>query len=203
MSKEVRIDLFCEDRAHEQFLRYLVARVCRELSGVPILAVLSARGGRGKALSDFVKHQELLGKRVVQRPLADLLVVGIDTNCARYTAVRSDVQNKINQASAPRFAVACADPHIERWYLADTVTFHKVVGFTPDLPREKCERDFYKKVLAGAVVQAGHPPTLGGIEFAQELVEHMDLNRASRNDASLKHFLDELRARLRDAIAAP
>jgi hypothetical protein len=198
MSREARIDLFCEDRGHEQFLRYLVARVCGELHGAPRLAVISARGGRGKTLSELANYQRIL--RSAARPVPDLLVVGIDANCEKLTAVRKKAAETIDTALIPRSAIACADPHVERWYLADAVAFHEVVGCTPDVPREKCERDFYKKLLAGTVAQAGHPPTLGGIEFAQELVEHMDLHRASGNDASLKHFLDELRASLRDVL---
>lgn len=58
-------------------------------------------------------------------------------------------------------------------------------------------RDYYKDALAKVVRKAGHPATLGGIEFAQELVERMDLYRAGRNERSLKAFVDDLRGRLR------
>lgn len=37
----------------------------------------------------------------------------------------------------------------------------------------------------------------GGIEFAAELAEAMDLYRAGRADASLRAFLDDLRAALK------
>jgi hypothetical protein len=69
-----------------------------------------------------------------------------------------------------------------------------VVGVTPVVAQEKCERDYYKSVLAKAVIDAGHPPTLGGIEFAPELIEAMDFFRAGKTDNSLKHFLGELNA---------
>lgn len=36
-------------------------------------------------------------------------------------------------------------------------------------------------------------PSLGGIEFADEIVRHMDMNRACQADKSLKHFWDALR----------
>ena len=39
----------------------------------------------------------------------------------------------------------------------------------------------------------GHPPTLGGIEFAAELVGEMDLYRAGENEPSLQHFIDDFR----------
>ena len=48
-----------------------------------------------------------------------------------------------------------------------------------------------------AIAQGGHPATLGGVEFAPELVEAMDLYRAGRNDSSLKAFIDDFRAKLR------
>ena len=48
-----------------------------------------------------------------------------------------------------------------------------------------------------AVREAGHPPTLGGLEFAQELVGAMDLYRASKNDHSLGAFVNDLRGKLR------
>jgi hypothetical protein len=53
--------------------------------------------------------------------------------------------------------------------------------------------------LAEAVRDAGHPTTLGGIEFAAELINGMDLYRAGRNDHSLRAFLDDLRKGLRQA----
>lgn len=52
-------------------------------------------------------------------------------------------------------------------------------------------------ILSKAIVDAGHPNTLGGIEFAQELVASMDLYRAAKNEASLKHFLDDTIAHLK------
>ena len=48
-----------------------------------------------------------------------------------------------------------------------------------------------------AIQEAGHPQPLGGIEFAAELAEAMDLYRAGRADASLRAFLDDLRAALK------
>jgi hypothetical protein len=44
--------------------------------------------------------------------------------------------------------------------------------------------------------------TLGGIEFAEEIVECMDLYRAGKDEPSLKHFIDELRSALRTRAKA-
>jgi hypothetical protein len=52
-------------------------------------------------------------------------------------------------------------------------------------------------MLANAVAQAGHPPTLGGIEFAADIVAAMDLYRAGKSEKSLKSFVDSATALLR------
>jgi hypothetical protein len=45
--------------------------------------------------------------------------------------------------------------------------------------------------------QAGHIVTLGGAEFAEEIVNSIDLYRAARNAPSLGHFIDDVRSVLR------
>lgn len=50
-----------------------------------------------------------------------------------------------------------------------------------------------KSALANAIVASGHPPTLGGIEFAKKIVDAMDFYAASGVDNSLKAFLDDAR----------
>lgn len=52
-------------------------------------------------------------------------------------------------------------------------------------------------MLAKAVRDAGHPVTLGGIEFASELATAMDLYRAGKNDRGLGQFLDQARQHIR------
>ena len=89
--------------------------------------------------------------------------------------------------------LACPDPHVEVWYLSDLETFKTVVGTRPSVASNKCERDYYKRVLASAVMAGGNPPTLGGIEFAKDLADSMDLFRAGRESTSLKHFIEEVR----------
>ena len=49
-------------------------------------------------------------------------------------------------------------------------------------------------MLKDAVARAGHTPTLDGLEFALDLVDAMDLHRASRNEPSLADLIDGLRA---------
>lgn len=129
--------------------------------------------------------------------LADLVVVGIDGNCATFSGARDGIQRATVPAFADRLVVACPDPHVELWYLADPQSFETVVGDRPNVGRRKCVRDHYKRMLAEAIRRGGHPPTLGGVEFASELVAAMDLYRAGKTTASLKAFLDDLRSGLR------
>jgi hypothetical protein len=45
--------------------------------------------------------------------------------------------------------------------------------------------------------QLASPRSLGGVEFAEELVNAMDFYRAGRRDPSLKAFISELTSQLK------
>lgn len=200
MSDPVALDLFVEDRAHEEFLRAVVHRLATE-EGVPVtVRVRAARGGHGRAIREFELYQKVVEKGIVERPAPELVIVGIDGNCMTFAKKRQEIESATRAALAEKVIAACPDPHVERWYVADPDSFQTVVGHRPALGRKKCARDHYKRVLAGAVRQAGHPPTLGGIEFAAELVDAMNLYRAGQNDHSLRVFIDDLRGKFRKAI---
>lgn len=196
MSSQVVVDIFVEDRAHEELLKPLLTRIAREEHIEVWPRVRSARGGHGRAIAEFKLYQ-----RVVQSTLsntsADLVVVAIDGNCSTFAAARRRIQDDTDPTLRDRLVIACPDPHIERWYVADPQSFETIVGHRPRVGRKKCVRDHYKQVLANAIQRAGHPAMLGGIEFASELVEGMNLYRAGKSDSSLKAFLDDLRAKLR------
>lgn len=197
MSDPPAIDLFVEDRAHEEFLKPLVETIATSEGVAVRLRVRSARGGHARAVQEFEIYQKLVerGALVVEFPV--LLIVAIDGNCSTFARKRVEIQGAAKPAFADRLVVACPDPHIERWYLADPDSFHDVVGHRPSLGTKKCDRDHYKNALLKAVRDGGHVPTLGGIELARELVEAMDLYRAGKNDHSLRAFVDDLRAKLR------
>lgn len=129
--------------------------------------------------------------------LPDLIVVAIDANCSPQAQARKSIAQALRPELAMRVVIACPDPHVERWYLADAVAFSDVVGSCPRIGRKKCKRDHYKQKLAQAVLDAKHPPTLGGIEFAAELVRSMDLHRAGKADPSLRRFIADLRSALK------
>lgn len=197
MAELLRVDLFCEDRAHREFLQPVVRRVALEAGLTTELDARSAGGGHPRAIAAFRAYQRVvLGAGTAS---ADLVIVAIDTNCSSHAKQRQEISKAADAALRPRLVAACPNPHIERWYLADPEAFKAVIGRGPMLAREKCERGFYKRILAETVREAGHPALVSGLEFAAPIVERMDWYRAGKNDSSLKKFLDELRGGLRRA----
>lgn len=188
------VDLLVEDAAHERFLRPLIGRLAGESEVEVGVRVRAARGGHPRVLAELKLYQQSVARGVADRP--DLLVVAIDANCTPYGRARRSIEHGIRSGFRGITVIACPDPHVERWYPADPVSFAQVVGEEPRLGKRKCDRDRYKRILADAVAAAGHPVLLGGIEFADDLVAGMDLYRAGKNEKSLKHFIDDLRARL-------
>ncbi len=190
MSSPIVIDLFVEDRAHEEFLLAMLDRLAYEEHKGIIVRTRSARGGHGRALSELSLYQESVMKGFVGMTVPDILVIAIDANCKPFNAARNEIETKVNLKFKDRTIFACPDPHIERWYLADPDSLGKIIGVRPKTGRKKCARDYYKMILSKTLIEAGYPPTLGGIEFAREIVQAMDLYRAAKIDRSLKHFLD-------------
>lgn len=188
MAKALTVDLFAEDRAHEEFLGPLVRRIAAECGVAIELRVRSARGGYAPAIRELKTYQRLLLNRGTQQ-FPDLLVVAMDSNCKGIADAQKRIRNELDSKLRNITIEACPDPHIERWFLADLESFHHVVGITPSVPQDKCVRDYYKGILAKAVIDAGHPPTLGGIEFATELIQQMDFYRAGKADSSFKTFI--------------
>ena len=200
MSNQVVVDLFVEDRAHEELLKPLLTRIAQEEHIGMWARVRSATGGHGRAIAEFKLYQRVVEWSPLSNVPADLVVVAIDGNCSTFADARRHIQDAADPALRDRLVVACPDPHVERWYVADPQSFEAIVGHRPIVGSKKCVRGYYKNVLMTAIRQAGHPVTLGGVEFASELVEDMDLYRAGRNDSSLKAFLDDFRSKLRRGV---
>jgi hypothetical protein len=190
------VDVFVEDRAHEAFVVALL-RIAAEEQVQVSPQVRSARGGHPRAMAELKLYQDLVAKGVAGSGYPDLLIVAVDANCSTFARARQAIVDATRPPLSDRLVVASPDPHVERWYLADPESFRAVVGARPAAGKKKCVRDHYKRLLASAVLEAGHPATLGGIEFAPELVDGMDLYRAASRDHSLKAFLSDLRNRLR------
>lgn len=187
-----RIDLFCEDFAQETIVGSLVARMAEDLGVRVQVNISSATGGYGKVVAAFRQF----AKDLQSSPgLPDLVVVATDTNCKG----RTDRVSELTSIGPFQFPVVFAlpEPHVERWLLLDGAAFREVVGKGCNAPDHKCERDRYKQFLHESVRQAGLEPILGGLEFAQDIVQKMDLQRAGRIDSALRLFTDELGRYLR------
>lgn len=190
----VVIDLFAEDRAHELFVSALIGRILDEKRVSARLNVRFALGGHGRAVAELGTYQSAVSRGFAGLTPPDLLVVVIDANCQGWVQARNGISARTNPGAAAETVAACPDPHVERWFFADPEAFLQVVGVDRQPGRLKCERDYYKALLREAVLQAGHPPALAGWEFAGDLVRAMDLYRAGRNEPSLGHLIDALRA---------
>ena len=197
MNETLAVDLFVEDRAHEEFLRPLLTRIAQDEHIAVWVRVRSATGGHARAIAEFKLYQRVMSRSPLSSAAAGLIVVAIDGNCSTFAAARRQLHDAADPTLQDRLVIACPDPHVERWYLADPQSFENVVGSRPDVGTGKCARGHYKQVLATAIAKGGHPATLGGVEFAPDLVGAMDLYRAGRNDASLKALIDDFRAKLR------
>ena len=196
MARRLRCDLFCEDSGHEQFVGALVRRLAREEECEVILTSQSTRGGHGRAIAELKVWQRLvtMSGRV---SVPDLLIVVIDANCEGWAQAQRRTAEAVDREAFPRVIIGSPDPHVERWCIADPEGFAKVVGRPPKRDPGKCDRDRYKDLLRQSI-QAAHQPILTNeMEFAPDLVKEMDLFRAGKNQPSLKHFVDELRAALR------
>lgn len=185
-----RVVLFCEDAAHESLARALVARLAREESVSVSIHVGSARFGISRVKRELRAFEQLLQRG---SGLPDLLVILVDANAAGVASRRSEIEDAIDLASFPRAVVGVPDPMVECWYLADPASFAERFGRGPAAASAHDD----KQRLIAALEDAGEIVVSGGAEFADEIVEAMDLYRAGRNAATLKSFIDDLSATLR------
>ncbi|MDD4932928.1 MAG: hypothetical protein PHO89_05605 [Methylacidiphilaceae bacterium] len=114
MPSLVRVDLFAEDRAHEELLAPLIRRIAEE-ERIPVeIKIRSARGGRGRALEELKLYQRSLALSSAETS-PDLLVVAIDGNCVSAARKRQEIEERTDRSLKDRLVAACPDPHIERW----------------------------------------------------------------------------------------
>jgi hypothetical protein len=197
MADRPRVDLYCEDRGHEQFARALLERFGRELGQRPDIRTASGRGGHGQAITEFKAWQRLVAvRRGIGFEIPDLLVLIVDSNCASWTQVRRDLEESVDGGIFPRCAIGCPDPHVERWCLADPAAVQQVLGVTPPSDPGKCDRRVYKQLLRQTILGAGQPILTSEMEYAPDLVAAMNLFQAGKNQHSLKHFVEEVRSAL-------
>ena len=185
------IALFGEDFAHQRVIGALVERVADECGIDVRLDWRSAVRGHGRVVQEFKRYLQDLAR---QGARSDPIVVATDANCRGW----NEHAGEIGKPDAPApMVLAVPDPHIERWLLLDGAAFKSVFGKGCDAPDRKCDRDLYKQRLVQAIHTTGITPILGGIEFAEDIVRAMDVERAMRADRSLERFVDDLRAAFR------
>lgn len=190
------IVLFGEDVGHRVVVGALVERVARELNVGVRQNWRSATGGRPRLVGEYRDYLARLPQDPGKRP--DFLVVATDSNCEGLAKRERDIE-EASQAWPGEIVKAIPDPHVERWLLLDGAAFKRAVGQGCQAPDLKCDRERYKDFLTDAVVAAGVDPDAGGIEYAEDIVEHLDMQRASR-DQSFRRFLESLRQALQAPI---
>ena len=182
------ISLFVEDDAHRKVIDTLVYRIAREYGVSVQLDWRNAVGGYGRVIAEFDNYLRDLKRQGT--PWPDLLIVATDANCkglnerSREIGGRDDVVPVI---------LALPDPHIERWLLLDGAAFKAVFGRGCDAPDLKCDRNHYKQRLIEAIHATGIRPSLGGIEYAEEIMQRVNMDRAARVDKSFGRFVTDLR----------
>ncbi|MCO5760252.1 MAG: DUF4276 family protein [Chromatiaceae bacterium] len=185
------IAAFVEDFAHRQVIGALIRRLAAEIGLEIQIDWRNARRGHGQVVKEVKEYLRDIDR---QGTLPDLIVIGTDANCKGLTERSRDIP--VSDSQVP-VVLAIPDPHVERWLLLDGAAFKAALGQGCRAPDQKCARDRYKEALIKAVMAAGVVPSLGGIEFADDILAAMDLERAARADPSLQRFLDDLRQALR------
>ena len=177
----------------QDVLRPIVKRVAAEMGVQVTIHSRCSGGGHGQVLQELGAFQRAVSKG--QPGLSKgILVAGRDANCSGYQEMKRELGGVVEGGLFLGVAIACPDPHVERWLMADPESFSEVDGADPRPGKKKCEKDLYKEKLRAAVLRGGNPPTLGGVEFAEDLVAAMDLFRAGKNEPSLGSFVDDLKA---------
>lgn len=186
------IALFGEDYAHRLVIGALVQRLA-DAAGIAVrLDWRNAVRGHGQVVREFDIYLRDL-HRQGSRP--DLIIVATDSNCSGLNERTRELERP--DAPAP-VIMAIPDPHIERWLLLDGAAFRDAVGRGCDAPDQKCDRARYKRLLIDAICAAGITPSIGGIEFAEDIVRLMDIPRAAQADQSLNRFVRQIRQTFRE-----
>jgi hypothetical protein len=184
-----KVILFAEDYGLETFIRTLLDRLAHDHNIDIAIVGRSVRGGHGKVISEFQSFLRDMERGKEEIP--DLLVVATDANCKGYGERKREI-DEANDKFKQITICAIPDPHVERWLLIDSAAFKSVLGKGCKAPDQKCERDRYKKLLSEAVQAAGVIPPLGGMEYAEDIVNAMDLDKMEKADPSLGKFLKDL-----------
>ena len=187
MPGRIRVDLFCEDAAHESWCRALLGRLADEAS-----IEVSIRGGTANLGIPRLKRELRAFSRILEARagLPDLLVVMIDANDVGPRARRQEIEDAIDLGTFPAAVVGTPDPCVERWFLADPESFSQRFGPVPSIPAG-APGEVWKDALIQALETAGEIVTGGGAEFAGDVMEYGENEPLSRG--SLGSNAQELR----------
>lgn len=188
-----RIELFCEDSAHESSARALVKRIARETQIDVSIHTATASSGIPRLKQELRVFQAVIARR---SGTPDLLVVLIDANDIGPAGRRSEIESVLDTTVFPGFVIGTPNPCIEQWLLADPTSFSKTFGLQPVVGATNSRR-IWKDRLVKALEASGQIVMQGGAEFAEEIIEPMDFYRSGRADPTLQAFTDDLRAALR------
>jgi len=187
------VALFGEDYAHQQVVGSLVLRIAHE-AGLEVRCDWRvAAGGYGKVAQEFGTYVRDLQRQ--NQPFPDLVIVATDTNCKGRTERRRELAPSGDEWLPTVYALP--DPHVERWLLLDGAAFKSVFGKGCQAPDQKCDRRRYKNRFLQGIRDTGMDPPLGGIEYAEILVNALDLERATAADRSLARFVRDVRTVLK------
>jgi hypothetical protein len=193
----VDICLFCEDSAHESCARALIDRAAAEVGIEVSTRIGAARFGIPRLRQELRAFQAIVAR---SGGTPDILVVMIDANAVGPNARRHEIEALIDNAVIPRAVIGTPDPCVERWLLADPVSFASLFDQHPGLPGTS-SRVNWKTLLVEALEAGGEVVTQGGAEFSDEIVQEMDIYRARRADPTIQAFYEDLRAALRQTGA--
>jgi len=192
MRKQILVHIFFEDRCQERFITEIVKRIGKDIGlSIEIRSISVSKPGHGKGETyKDIKNQFLLIRKgnIFLKP--DVMVISVDTNCEGYSETYKNAMENIDKQVVNHIIIACPYPHIEKWYLLDLECFNRIVGVTPIVPKEKCEKDFYKNVLKKAIRDGGYPYGVNPEDFAEDIAQAMDLYNAGKKDNSFKLFID-------------
>jgi hypothetical protein len=187
------ISLFAEDFGHEAVLVPMIGRIAAKYGVEAKVRPVSVRGGFPRVAAELEEYVRAL--LTYRESLPDLVVVATDANCQGFRARRESLQETVRLIE-DRVIYAVPDPYVERWLLRDPAAFKAVLGIACKVPDQKCDHERYKSLLIQAVRAAGAAPLFGGMEYAEDMVHHMNLSPTTKDD-DFCAFLQDLHARFR------
>jgi len=81
--------------------------------------------------------------------------------------------------------------------LLDSHAFKQSFGKGCQAPDCKCKKDRYKKLLADAIRETGTQAISGGMEFADDIVNAMDIDEMLKRKETLALFIQDLQEKFR------